>query len=127
MSGKILPLVLAVCLWPAFIEAVTRDNFLVRNTQDFVELCTAPETDPLHTAAMAFCHGYGLGAFHYYRASTEGPRGKPFICLPQPAPSRAEGLQMFLAWVRGHPQYMSDPAVDTIFRWMASKWPCQKP
>jgi hypothetical protein len=126
MSRKILPLVLAVCIWPVLTAAVTRDNFLVRNTQDFVELCTAPETDPMHAAATAFCYGYGLGAFHYYRASTEGPQGKPFICLPQPAPSRTEGLRMFLSWVRENPQYMSEPAVDTIFRWMATKWPCRK-
>jgi Rap1a immunity proteins len=126
MYRKILLLVLSFSMWPMLTSAVTRDNFLVRNTQDFVELCTTPESDPMHAAALGFCYGFGLGAFHYYRASTAGPEGRPFICLPEPTPSRTEALQMFLSWVRQNPQHMNEPAVDTLFRWLKAVWPCQK-
>jgi len=33
---------------------------------------------------------------------------------------------MFLTWARENPQYMGDPAVETLFRWLATKWSCPK-
>jgi hypothetical protein len=126
MRRKLLLLALGVTLWPLLSEAVTRDNFLLRNTQDWVELCSVKDNDPMRDAALGFCHGYGLGAFHYYLAQHSGPQSKPFVCLPNPPPSRAEGLQMFLAWARENPQYMNEPAVDTLFRFLTAKWPCKK-
>jgi Rap1a immunity proteins len=126
MRSVMFVLLVAVSLWPFCSEAVTRDNFLIRNTQDFVEICSVPEKDPLHAAALGFCHGYGVGAVHYYLAAHAGPEAKKFVCLPDPPPSRTEGVQMFLAWARENPQYLKEPAVETIFRWLASKWPCPK-
>jgi Rap1a immunity proteins len=126
MRRLMLMLALSVMLWPLFSEAVTRENFLLRNTQDFVELCTVKDGDPLRDAAIGFCHGYGLGAFHYYQAQHSGPDSKPFICLPNPSPTRTEGLQMFLAWARDNPQHMNEPAVESIFRFLKATWPCKK-
>ena len=126
MRRMILTLAIAFAAWPLLSEAVTRDNFLLRNTQDLVELCTAKDGDPLRDAAVGFCHGYGLGAFHYYLAQHAGPESRPFVCLPNPAPSRTEGLQMFLAWARENPQYMSEPAVESLFKFMKTTWPCKK-
>lgn len=120
-----LPLFYMLALCPLLAGAVTRDNFLLRNTQDLIELCTVQDGDPLRDAAIGFCHGYGLGAVHYYLAQHAGPDSKPFVCLPNPAPSRAEGLQMFLAWARNNPQHMNEPAVESIFRFMKATWPCK--
>ena len=33
---------------------------------------------------------------------------------------------MFIAWVQAHPQYMNEPPVETEFRFLTEKWPCQK-
>jgi hypothetical protein len=66
MRGRPLLPVLMVMLWPCISGAVARDNFLLRNTQDLIELCTVKDNDPLRDAAIAFCHGYGVGAYHYY-------------------------------------------------------------
>jgi hypothetical protein len=126
MHRLLFLLVVAVSLWPFCVQAVTRDNFLVRNTQDFIEICSTPDHDPLRDAALGFCHGYGVGAVHYYLAAHSGPEAKKFVCLPEPRPSRSEGVQMFLAWARENPQYLNEPAVETIFRWLAMKWPCPK-
>jgi Rap1a immunity proteins len=126
MRRKSLVLALAVTLGPLLSEAVTRDNFLLRNTQDWVELCSVTDKDPLRDAAIGFCHGYGVGAFHYYLAQHAGPESKPFVCLPDPPPSRHEGLQMFLAWARQNPQTMSEPAVESLFKFLTAKWPCKK-
>lgn len=126
MRRNLFALVLVASLAPLWAEAVEPDVFRVRSTADLVEICSVPPNDAMHAAAIGFCHGYGVGAFHYYQASVSGPEGKPFVCLPDPPPSRTEALQMFLTWARENPQYMGEPAVETLFRWLAGKWPCRK-
>jgi len=32
---------------------------------------------------------------------------------------------MFIEWLKTHPQYMGDEAVDTQFRFLMEKWPCK--
>jgi Rap1a immunity proteins len=115
---------LAVCLWPLLSGAQTRDEFLVRTTQDYVRICSTSPNDPLYAAAMGFCHGYAVGAYHYYQAQTAGPQSKPFICPPEPPPSRSEILTMFIAWAQEHPQHMSERPVDSLFRFLAEKYSC---
>ena len=117
---------IAVCLWPFLSGGATRDEFLVRTTQDYVALCSTSPNDPMYAAAMGFCHGYGVGAYHYYLAETAGPGVKPFICPPEPTPSRTEIVQMFLAWAREHPEYMGERPVDSLFRFLGEKWPCPR-
>jgi Rap1a immunity proteins len=126
MHRMLFVLVVAVSLWAFASEAVTRDNFLVRHTRDYVEICSVSDNDPQRDAAIGFCHGYGVGAVHYYLAAHSGPQARKFVCLPDPPPSRSEVVQMFLAWARENPQYMNEPAVETIFHWLAAKWPCRK-
>jgi hypothetical protein len=116
---------MAVCLWPLVSAAQPREEFLVRHTQDYVRICTTSPSDPLYAAAMGFCHGYGVGAYHYYQAHTAGPQGKPFLCPPEPPPSRSDILTMFITWAQQHPQYMGERPVDSIFRFLAEKWPCR--
>jgi Rap1a immunity proteins len=126
MRRNLLALLLAASMVPLLAEAVNSDIFRVRSTADLVEICSVPPGDSMYAAAIGFCHGYGVGAFHYYQASVAGPEGKPFVCLPDPPPSRTEALQMFLTWARENPQYMGEPAVETLFRWLVAKWPCPK-
>jgi len=35
-------------------------------------------------------------------------------------------IQMFLAWTKQNPQYMSEPPVDSIFRFLESRFPCRR-
>jgi hypothetical protein len=126
MRGKMLLIVLALALWPLLAQAVTRDNFLMRTARDYVEVCSAPENDPLYQAAMGFCHGYGVGAVHYYLAATSDGRESAFVCLPEARPPRTEAVQKFLTWARANPQFLDETPVDAIFRFLASEWPCQR-
>ena len=116
----------AVCLWPLISGAQTRDEFLMRYTQDYVRLCTTSPSDPMYAAAIGFCHGYAVGAYHYYLAEVAGPKGAPFVCPPEPPPSRAEILPMFVAWTQAHPQYMGERPVDSLFRFLSEQWPCRR-
>jgi Rap1a immunity proteins len=124
---KVFALILTMSIVPVCALAAAPDHFRVRSTADLVELCSTPANDSLYTAAMSFCHGYAVGAYHYYQATVAGPQGKPFVCVPAaPPPTRTEGLQMFVAWARENPQHMGEPAVETLFRWLAATWPCRK-
>lgn len=124
MRYKVLCILLVLCLWPMPSPAVTRDTFLVRTTQDLTELCTAPETDPLHAAAIGFCFGYILGAHHYYVSEQSGPDAKPMFCMPEPQPTRQQAVQMFVAWAKQNSQYMGERPVDSLMRFATGQWPC---
>jgi hypothetical protein len=106
--------------------AVESDDFLAAMTEDMVALCTASPDEVMADEAVHFCHGYLIGAFHYYQQLLAGPDTDPFVCLPDPPPSRNEGVEMFVSWARAHPQYMNEPPVETFFRFLAATWPCQR-
>ena len=126
MHRQVLIVVLAIALWPLGSTALTREDFLVNSTQDLVKLCSASESDPLYQAAIGFCYGYVVGVNHYYQATTTGAGETGFVCFPDPRPTRTEAIQMFLAWTKQNPQYMSELPVESIFRFLASRFPCQR-
>lgn len=122
MRQASLVALLTLTLLPRAAAAVTRDTFLVNRTAELIELCTVPESDPMHAPCVAFCHGYLVGAYQYNEAA-----GHPVkICLPEPRPSRHEGIQMFIAWAKENPQHMNDRPVDTLMRFLATKFGCAK-
>jgi len=116
----------ATLLVPALVSAVTEADFEAKTTQNLLNLCTAPPSEPRYREAIHFCHGYLVGAYHYHMAQTSGEGGTPLVCLPTPPPSRNEALRMFIAWAQSHPQYMNERPVDTEFRFLIEQWPCQK-
>ena len=91
MRWKGLVIVLTMLLWPFYAAALTRDDFLIRTTQDLLTLCTARESDPLYQAAIGFCHGYATGAYQYYEATTTGAEQAAFVCLPNTAADAGRG------------------------------------
>ena len=105
--------------------AVTRDNFLTRSTQDLVDLCSAPESDPLYQAAIGFCLGFAVGAVDTHLAENAGPKGKRLICLPATGLTRKQGVQMFVTWAKQNPQHMKEPPVDGLYRFLVGRWPCK--
>lgn len=113
-----------VLLTPGAARGVEQKDFEVDTTRNLFNLCTVAPSDPLYKEAINFCHGYLEGAYDYYKASTIGPGGKRLVCFPEPAPSRNEAFSLFIEWLKAHPQYMNDEAVDSEFRFLMEKWPC---
>jgi hypothetical protein len=117
-----LPLTTAaiITLIPA---AVTADvKYQVRDTAALVEVCEAnPRAADVNTS-LAFCHGFLTGSVHFYYAAI--PESSRFACAPDPAPSRSEVMGEFVKWTKAHPQYLSQPAVETLFRYLAETYPC---
>ncbi|SEM14107.1 hypothetical protein SAMN04489760_10535 [Syntrophus gentianae] len=104
---------------------VSENDFRVETTQNLMNLCTTAPDDPLYPQAINFCHGYLVGAFAYYEATTSGPKGIKLVCPPEIRPSRNETIKMFIDWCKAHPQYMNEKPVETEFRFLIEKWPCK--
>jgi hypothetical protein len=104
--------------------AVTEEDFVVKTTRNLVNLCTASPQDPRYEEAINFCQGYMVGAYHYDIAEHSKDPKNALVCFPEPKPSRNEVLAMFIAWTKANPQFMTDMPVETQFRFMSEKWPC---
>jgi hypothetical protein len=105
-------------------SAASENDFKAETTEQIINLCTATPDDPLYQQAVNFCHGYLVGAYDYYEAAFAGGGGTKRVCFPDPPPSRNDAIEMFLEWAKAHPQYMQDRPVDTEFRFLEEKFPC---
>jgi len=123
MAGLLIATIIA---WPAVAAAVTEGDFEVKTARDLLDLCTVVPEDPRYKEALHFCHGYLVGAYHYYLATLAGPNAKPLVCPSDPPPSRNAVISGFVAWARAHPQYMNEPPVETEFRYLTETWPCKR-
>jgi Rap1a immunity proteins len=115
-----------LALWPVVAGAVTQDNFLVRTTDDLVQLCSPGAAEDLRIQAIHFCEGFVVGANQYYLAERAGSHAPRLFCVPTPSPSRDEVVRMFVDWARANPQYLSERAADSLVRFGAATWPCGK-
>ena len=106
-------------------QAVTKDNFLARDTQDIIELCSASPTDPLYKEAIHFCHGYLVGIYQYQHDFYSNPGFSPLVCPPDPKPSRNQTIANYVEWVKTHPEYLKERAVDTAMKFLTEKFPCE--
>jgi hypothetical protein len=124
--GKKMIAFLAASLFllPGLAAAVTEEDFFVDTTENLINLCSVSPKDPLYQQAINFCHGYVVGAYDYYLASEKGPKGKKWVCMPDPPPSRNKAIERFVKWAKAHPQYRSEEAVETVFRFLMETWPC---
>lgn len=122
----LLMLVFAFLFLPGWAGAVSEKDFEVQTTQQLLNLCTASPGDPLYQQAVNFCHGYLVGAYKYYEAAHSGPNAPKLVCLPAPPPSRSNSIAMFIEWAKARPQYWNEPPVETEFRFLMEKWPCNK-
>jgi hypothetical protein len=126
MKDKVIVFFLLVLLaLPGLAGAVSEEDFLAKTTENLINLCTANPDDPLYPQAVNFCHGYLVGAYHYYHAVSSGPKGTKLVCIPDPRPSRSETIKMFIDWAKAHPEYMNERPVETEFRFLMETWPCK--
>jgi hypothetical protein len=112
---------------PRLAGAVTDEDFQVKTTQNLLNLCTVPVSDPRAQEAIHFCHGYLVGAYQYHIAETGGPDiTRRLVCIPPSGVTRNEAIAMFVEWAKARPQFMNESPVDTEFRFLIEKWPCRK-
>jgi hypothetical protein len=72
------------------------------------------------------CEIYGQAVYDTYLV-TRYPKSAPdFICVKQPAPTRKEVIQEYVKWAEANSKYATEPAADTILRFLAGRFPCDK-
>ena len=118
-------LILAAALMTSgIVVGADSSTFELRDAGDLVRACSVPPKDKLYANAMGFCHGVLTGAYRYYQASVTAENR--FVCTPTPVPTRTKVMNDFVAWARSHPQYMKEPPIDTLFRYLEETFPCGK-
>jgi hypothetical protein len=117
-------LILAAALMTSGIAvAADSSTFELRDAGDLVRACSVPAKHVLYRNATGFCHGVLTGAYRYYQATVTAENR--FVCTPVPTPTRAKVMDDFVAWAKAHPQYMKDPPIDTLFRYLEESYPCK--
>lgn len=105
-------------------DGYTLEDFRLRTAADLVDVCTLEQSHLDHMAARAFCYGFFEGGTHYDDAMSNSPTHKKIVCDP-PGTTRRETVEVFVSYVRTNPQYASETPIDTIFRALIAKWPCE--
>jgi hypothetical protein len=108
----------------ASAQAAPPEQFRLQTAADLARVCATPASDKDHITAVAFCHGVLAGAYGYFLSAT--PAADRFVCTPNPAPSRAQVANGFVAWLSARPQYNSDGPIDALFRYAAEAYPCKR-
>ncbi|MEA2093359.1 MAG: Rap1a/Tai family immunity protein [Pseudomonadota bacterium] len=106
-------------------DGYTLEDFDLRTAADLVDICTLDQSHPDHVAARAFCYGFFEGGAHYDNAISTSPTYNKIVCNP-PEATRTEAVEVFVTYVRANPQYASKAPIDTIFRALVVKWPCEE-
>lgn len=105
-------------------SATGRDDFLLKDTQDLVDLCTVGATEDLSKEAIHFCEGFAVGVYRTIIAVTTDRGRKPIFCVPDPTPTRDAAVQAFVAWSRANPDVLPKNPVDGLTQFMVTTWPC---
>jgi len=127
MKNRLLAFAFGVALCGGAAQAaVTEDSFLVRNTGDLVDLCTAPASDRLYTAASNFCHGFSVGVYRVLQEQDMARKSRHLFCVPNPAPSRNEGIGNFVRWAEADTSRLSQSAADGIAAYLSQAHPCPR-
>lgn len=120
-----LPIVALLGVIGFAAAAAEPDDFRVMTTEDLVSLCSAEPGSETYVAAIHFCHGFAVGAYRYYEAIAAVSPENRYVCPPEQPPSRSAIITEFVGWARQHDERMAEPAVDSVFRFLGERFPCQ--
>jgi hypothetical protein len=119
-----IALVAASLALAASAHAAAPEHYRLGTASDLARLCGTASSEADAATALAFCHGVLAGAYGYFLSST--PAADRFVCPPNPAPTRNQVSNGFVAWMKANPQYNNDGAIDALFRYAASAYPCKR-
>jgi len=106
---------------------VTQDNFLLKTTGDLVALCGADKTDSMYTAAINFCHGFGVGTYRMVEIEEAALRPKrKSLCTADAGMSREQAMAGFASWAADKPKTLASPPSDGFTEYLLATFPCKK-
>jgi hypothetical protein len=113
---------LILCLAGA-AGAVTEDQFRLHNTGDLAALCSAASTDPLYTAAVNFCQGFGTGTYGVLAEVQQADPKLRLFCPPESI-TRNDAIAAFVSWAGANPANAAMPATDGVTAFLRQTYPC---
>jgi Rap1a immunity proteins len=117
-------LALAASAQVASAQAAPPPHYRLHTAAELSRLCATSSSESDQVTAVAFCHGVLAGAYGYFVSVT--PAADRFVCPPNPAPTRTQVANGFVAWLKARPQYNNDGAIDALFRYAAEAFPCKR-
>lgn len=121
-----LAAIFVLVLWPSVANAVGKVDFILKDTQDLLDVCTTSKSDPLRKEAVHYCVAFLAGAVGYHNAMSEHKDMKRLTCYPK-GTSRETGALVFIDWARAHnndKKLMGEAPVIGLIRALNAKWPC---
>ena len=89
-------------------------------TDELLQYCKTDST------TNVTCQIYGQAVYDTYLA-TRNPKTAPSkICVKQPAPTRIQIVDEYIAWANADPANGPKPAAETMLRFLEGVFPCKK-
>jgi hypothetical protein len=119
------------------IKGINMKKFLIAATLAFgmaasMQAANATTTDELlqyckgEGSTNVTCQIYGQAVYDTYLA-TRNPKTAPSkICVKQPAPSRIQVVDEYIAWANANPSNGPKPAAETMLKFLEGVFPCGK-
>ena len=110
---------LSLALFSALNWAETLTLEQNATTAELVELCSQNDDE-----AQNFCFGFGEGVYQTYLMGLPKKDPAPF-CPTKSEDTREVARKKFLAWSKAHPQFNSEPAAQSVIRFLKVQYPCK--
>jgi hypothetical protein len=98
-------------------------NIQVANATTTDELLQYCKTD---STSNVTCQIYGQAVYDTYLVTRNSKTAPSKICVTQPAPTRIQVVDEYIAWVNTNPANGSKPAAETMLRFLEGVFPCKK-
>ena len=103
-------------------QALTAEDFHLKDAGDLLELCTAKAGDAHAREAIHFCHGFIAGTYQYHEALV--PKFGRVVCPPEGI-TRNDGVRIFVEYLQANPQHEKNAATEVLMESWAAKYPCR--
>lgn len=124
-------------IYTNLIKGMNMKKFLIAATLAFgmaasMQAANATTTDELlqyckgEGSTNVTCQIYGQAVYDTYLA-TRNPKTAPSkICVKQPAPTRIQVVDEYIAWANASPSNGPKPAAETMLKFLEGVFPCSK-
>jgi len=106
-------------------DGYTLEDFRLHTAADLVDVCSLGQGHPDYETARGFCYGFFEGGAHYHDTISASSTYQQIVCNP-PETTRTEAVEVFISYVQANPRYASESPINTIFRALGDKWPCEE-
>ncbi len=113
---------LASCVIASETWAAEGVTIRTNTAGELADICGTNPRERAADAKLNFCRGFAQGAID---VELHHDGDKKTFCFPKPAPTRAETMNQFVAWVHALPDRRSMPSAEGLFKFLDERFPCK--